>query len=372
MAYVRARRLSEAARALAAGAPDILSVALDWGYGSHEAFSRAFRDQFDLTPEAVRARGTSRPSPDGGSSHGRLDADAARSAAPRGPARAAHRRPQRALRQRASAAIPAQWQRFTPHLDHVPGQVGHTAYGVVHNSDDTGHADYLTGVEVKDFSTGPGGIQRLTIPPQRYAVFTHKDHISSIRRTWFSIWNKGLPEAGLEATGGPEFERYDERFDGRTGNGEVEILDPDSRRDTAPRIGGANRPRLEAAEGLEAEPLIDREPERRGLKHRQLGAAPHPFLHGDLCGRLAQPTAPPFGPDGNAVDARGAEGIVQQAGRDRLSVDVEQEVGAARIRQAVPRVRLLHVPASAPAKPNASARMSPRRRTSSRRGLSLR
>ena len=28
------------------GAPDILSVALDVGYGSHEAFTRAFREQF--------------------------------------------------------------------------------------------------------------------------------------------------------------------------------------------------------------------------------------------------------------------------------------------------------------------------------------
>ncbi|TGT97346.1 AraC family transcriptional regulator, partial [bacterium M00.F.Ca.ET.163.01.1.1] len=38
MGYMRARRLSEAARKLAGGAPDILSVALDVGYGSHEAF----------------------------------------------------------------------------------------------------------------------------------------------------------------------------------------------------------------------------------------------------------------------------------------------------------------------------------------------
>jgi AraC family transcriptional regulator len=72
----------------------------------------------------------------------------------------------------------------------------------------------------------PSDFSRLTIPPQRYAVFTHKDHISSIRRTWFSIWNDGLPKARLEATGGPEFERYDERFDGRTGNGDVEIWIP--------------------------------------------------------------------------------------------------------------------------------------------------
>ena len=83
----------------------------------------------------------------------------------------------------ASAAIPSQWQRFMPHLDHVPGQIGRTAYGVVHNSDDAGHADYLTGVEVKDFSNVPDEFSRLKIPPQRYAVFTHRDHISAIRRT---------------------------------------------------------------------------------------------------------------------------------------------------------------------------------------------
>src|SRR5215470_14995852 len=54
--YVRGRRLTEAARKLADGAHDILSVALDVGYGSHEAFSRAFRDQFGVTPESVRAQ----------------------------------------------------------------------------------------------------------------------------------------------------------------------------------------------------------------------------------------------------------------------------------------------------------------------------
>src|SRR3954466_8976212 len=54
MRYVRARRLSKAARALAAGAPDILSLALDADYNSHEAFTRAFRDHFGVTPQAGR------------------------------------------------------------------------------------------------------------------------------------------------------------------------------------------------------------------------------------------------------------------------------------------------------------------------------
>ena len=58
MKYLRARRLTRAAETLARGAPDILAVALDAGYGSHEAFTRAFRDQFGVPPERVRERGS--------------------------------------------------------------------------------------------------------------------------------------------------------------------------------------------------------------------------------------------------------------------------------------------------------------------------
>ena len=57
MRYVRGRRLTEAAKALAHGAPDILTLAIGIGYGSHEAFTRAFREQFGITPDQVRARG---------------------------------------------------------------------------------------------------------------------------------------------------------------------------------------------------------------------------------------------------------------------------------------------------------------------------
>ena len=59
LAYARARRLSEAAKSLQKGAPSILDVALFVGYASHEAFSRAFRGHFGLTP--VEARYGRRP-----------------------------------------------------------------------------------------------------------------------------------------------------------------------------------------------------------------------------------------------------------------------------------------------------------------------
>ena len=63
MQYVRARRLTVAARTLADGAPDILDLALDAGYGSHEAFSRAFRSQFGVTPGMVRRQASTEDLP---------------------------------------------------------------------------------------------------------------------------------------------------------------------------------------------------------------------------------------------------------------------------------------------------------------------
>ena len=99
----------------------------------------------------------------------------------------------------------------------MPGNIGRVAYGVLFNGDDAGNADYMTGVEVADFSNVPATFTRLRVAAQRYAVFNHRQHISGIRRTWYTIWNKWVPASGIEALDAPDFERYGEEFDGRTG-----------------------------------------------------------------------------------------------------------------------------------------------------------
>jgi AraC family transcriptional regulator len=53
--YVRRLRLESAAFALKSGGRSIIRVALDAGYGTHEAFSRAFRQQFGVSPSQYRA-----------------------------------------------------------------------------------------------------------------------------------------------------------------------------------------------------------------------------------------------------------------------------------------------------------------------------
>jgi AraC family transcriptional regulator len=52
--YVRRQRLERAGRKLRMGAVDITEVALAAGYDTHAAFSKAFKQQFGLSPSEFR------------------------------------------------------------------------------------------------------------------------------------------------------------------------------------------------------------------------------------------------------------------------------------------------------------------------------
>ena len=227
MGYLRRRRLSEAARALSEGAPDILAVALDAAYGSHEAFSRAFRDQYGLTPEQVRAQGhldnleCLEPIRMDESLIVELDAPRVEQGRELLIAGLSGR-----YTFATNQGIPALWQRFEPYIGNIPGQIGWTSYGICSNGDDAGNFDYTCGVEVTDLSNIQAPLACIRIPSQRYLVFIHRGHISTRSSTVYTIWNKALPDSGHEAACAPDYELYDERFNGGTGVGEVEIWIP--------------------------------------------------------------------------------------------------------------------------------------------------
>ncbi|QCK87187.1 AraC family transcriptional regulator [Phreatobacter aquaticus] len=227
MRYMRARRLSEAARTLADGAPDILQVALEAGYGSHEAFSRAFRDQFSLTPEAVRNQSDVNPlslvepitmtltlvddlaSP-------RIEVGAPMLLA--GHVERFHCE--------AIAGLPALWERLNAHMGSIDGQIGKVAYGACFNTDDAGNFDYMAGVAVADFDDLPAEFGRLRVPASTYAVFARGDHIAGIRGVFAAIWERWLPESGREVADAPVLERYGAEFNPMTGLGGYEIWIP--------------------------------------------------------------------------------------------------------------------------------------------------
>lgn len=226
-AYARARRLTHAAAALANGAPDILDLALAAGYGSHEAFTRAFRQQFHVTPESVRAQAST--------STLRLQEPLqmnptalAPISAPRIVAHAAMTLVGLSEHYQAggNAGIPSQWNRFGPHIGHITNEVPGVSYGVVHHVDANNNFDYLCGVEVSTVADLPGGCVELRVPASTYAVFVHTGHISTIQATFTAIWERGLAEAGVKAADAPVIERYDHTFDPRTGLGGLDLWIP--------------------------------------------------------------------------------------------------------------------------------------------------
>jgi AraC family transcriptional regulator len=227
MDYVRGRRLTEAAIALAAGAGDILAIALDCGYGSHEAFTRAFRAQFGKTPEEVRKGETIaglalvEPIRLGGppvaivesprlEQAGTMQFVGLREACPYG----------------ATDHIPAQWQRFMAQFySEIENRMPSAPVGIsTIGEDDT--MSYVCAAEVSRFGAMPAGLAKLTTAPATYAVFEHRGHVTTLQQTYVAIWNDWFAANGKTPAEAPSLERHNPSFDPRTGNGGVAIWIP--------------------------------------------------------------------------------------------------------------------------------------------------
>ena len=128
-----------------------------------------------------------------------------------------------------SNAIAKQWNQFAHYLGNIPGQVGRAAYGLCFLLPKG--LDYLSGVEVSSIDSAPPELTWAMIPAQKYAVFSHNQHVSKLRDTLNAIQQDWLPSSGhmaAEAVSGAPcfFERYGERFDPKTGMGDIEVWIP--------------------------------------------------------------------------------------------------------------------------------------------------
>ncbi|CAN7432117.1 AraC family transcriptional regulator [Rhizobium sp. LjRoot254] len=228
MRYARARRLSEAARILALGVPDILGLALDVGYGSHEAFTRAFREHFGLTPESVREARTTR--------HLELTEPMIMDASTK-PTLAEPKIEKRdrmlfaglikTYAMKDIGGIPALWEQFNAMDGGIPDIVNpKVAYGAsLSYTEETG-CEYMAAVEVSSLADVPKEFQTATIPAATYAIFSQPGHITLMRPTIMSIWQDWLPRSGYTAEEAPLVEFYPSTFDPVTGNGGFEVWIP--------------------------------------------------------------------------------------------------------------------------------------------------
>lgn len=227
MGYLRARRLSHAATLLAAGQGSVIQIALDAGYGSHEAFTRAFTRHFGCAPSTVRRSGWV---PSDSLKKANAMEISSKLTLPKPQMRQSAERSVIGLAQdhtiETIAGIPALWGQFNARLHELDRQETAPTLGVCYNKSDTGGFRYMAGAEVQPGASTPTGMERTVIPAGSYAVFTYSDHLSGLPDFIGALWDHGLTDAGLAATNAPDFELYDQRMNPSTGEGECEIWIP--------------------------------------------------------------------------------------------------------------------------------------------------
>lgn len=219
MAHVRGRRLVRAAQRLTTD-PELrlIDLAMDCGFDSQEAFTRAFARTFGVAPGRFR-RGFNFTPIERQYPMTMPETEVAVMQLPELVTLNAFTvaGPQRRFEESNKAEIPQLWSQVLGALP-FPGQTPEwTTYGVVWNVDRAeGHFDYMAGVGVTDGAALPAGFSALDIPGGPYAVFritlnggpVHQQ----IKSAMAKIWGELVPAAGLRVAEGPDFERYDSEF----------------------------------------------------------------------------------------------------------------------------------------------------------------
>lgn len=235
MDYARRRRLTLAAVRLVEEDVRLIELALETGFESQEAFSRAFKRQFHKTPGAWRKSGArlmanTRHAPD--------------------LSQLVHTKEKITMEPRfvetekimviglmanfndeSKKGIPDLWAAFAPRMGEINARIEGTTYGVCFPAAlNEENFDYMAAVPVSNFDAVPEGMVARTVPAHKFAVFTHKTGDDSLhndlQKSVQYIWGTWLPNSGYEHARVPDFELYDERMDTITGKGEFDLYLP--------------------------------------------------------------------------------------------------------------------------------------------------
>lgn len=222
--YIRSRRISRAANDLLYTDQRILDIAVHYQFDSQEAFNRAFKKVFKVSPGAYRKN--------------RIDAIIGSQK----ELTAIHLKHlhdcitiQPSIRQfdevkligirgkstLGSNRIPDMWRSFSARIEEIKNRVeGFKGYGIceadpgfdLNKFNKNTESSHFIGVEVHSFNELPPGMVSKTIYSGKYGVFTHKGKISALQMTYDYIWGTWVLCSGFEIDQRDDFEFYDERF----------------------------------------------------------------------------------------------------------------------------------------------------------------
>lgn len=225
--YLRRRRLACALDELRSTERKVIDVALDYQFGSSEAFSRAFKAEFGLSPQQFRQSGRrivpfKKPVLDRSLIHYIVNemelAPAIREIEPIlvvglpvsfvSP-----------LSQRSEymSSIPGIWTDFVRREGQIPHKVGAIKVGVIEGMATPRHhihdeiMDYLACTPVTQLGELGEGLRAFTIPGGKYAVFKATGYHEQTQFMIDHVYASWLPQAEYERTEGPEFTWLDHR-----------------------------------------------------------------------------------------------------------------------------------------------------------------
>ncbi|WP_309472248.1 effector binding domain-containing protein [Paenibacillus sp. YN15] len=232
MAYVTRRKLEFALYDLSQGRK-VIDVAMDYGFGTHAGFTKAFKKCFGYPPSLFHMHVSAQPpgkpaigliqSNIGGMKNMHVQIVEKESFLVVG-FESRHTMPQ----VKRVSDIPAFWNtlslEFGPllsRLHHTFTLSEHCEYSVCYNVDEsTGEFSWLLGVGVdnrEDLGKIEADMRQKEMPGGLYAVFTtprvpEQEYPQSIADTWREILTKWLPDSPYEYDESRlDFERYDER-----------------------------------------------------------------------------------------------------------------------------------------------------------------
>ncbi|WP_027657781.1 AraC family transcriptional regulator [Salinispora pacifica] len=231
--YVRRRRLTVAAAEVLSGEQSLLDVAVRYGYGSAEAFGRAFQAVHGVSPgEARRTGATLRAQPrisfrltiDGSSSmdYRIVDKDGFRLVGRRARVPLVHEGMNPAIVEFVRSIDQETVNRMAALSDQEPKGIVNVSTKIADGRAEGGELDYWHGVVTG--ASAPEGLDAMAVPAGRWAVFTTSGPFpQTVQHLWRDVFTLWFPANPYRSRPGPEISRTSVAADGATAESELWI-----------------------------------------------------------------------------------------------------------------------------------------------------
>jgi len=247
--YLRRRRLEVAAMRLAAQPHlSVLEASLSVGFGSAEAFARAFKAQFRCSPTSWRTQQAERRMTNSNPGQANRKIGQAPKATSAKHGVSPNLQPETSMnvqlidRQPATVAylrhvgpygepVSLFWQEKVYPWMAANRLLDHPRYGISHDDPSITAPEkcrYDACVEVPSQFVASGRVLRTTIPGGRYAALGFKGTAQQAPGAWAALLRDWLPSSGLQLDARPSFEHYPRgsTYDSKTGVFDCEICVP--------------------------------------------------------------------------------------------------------------------------------------------------